>query len=299
MSLEPSLPAGPADLNQFNCPFELPLVDLNWLTANLQDVVLFQVDDDSAAYYERHIPGALPIATYDELYERVRRSPLSQAHFEELMQIKGVGPEDHVVLYSAGDGSFAAFAYWLMRMYGHYRLSLLDGGLQGWIQQGQPIETEATGATVIQSGPGYRSRGLNSWAMLERDELLSSYVECPHPALLLDCRTPAEYEGSGHHQLDLPVERHRVIGHIAGSHNVPSGSMMEGPYFRSVADLQRVFAEVGLKTESDVAVYCRVAERSSLLWFVLSELLHHPRVRHYVGGWAEYGSLINVPVSRS
>ncbi|GAA3629550.1 sulfurtransferase [Kineosporia mesophila] len=299
MSLEPSLPAGSSGAEQFDRPSGPPLVDADWLATHRQDVVLFQVDDDSAAYYENHIPGALPLATYDELYERVRRSPLTRTHFEELMQVKGVRPEDHVVFYSAGDGNYAAFAYWLMRLYGHRRLSLLDGGLQGWIRKGRRTDTEVPDVAVVPSGPGYRSSGLNSWAMLERDELLRSYVERPHPALLLDCRTPAEYEGSGRHALDLPVERHRVTGHIAGSRNVPSGSMLQGPYFRPVDELREAFAEAGLTAESDVAVYCRVAERSSLLWFVLSELLHHPRVRHYVGGWAEYGSLVNVPVARS
>ncbi|MBT0769500.1 sulfurtransferase [Kineosporia sp. J2-2] len=274
----------------------VPLVDVHWLGSRRDSVALFQVDDDSAAYYEAHIPGALPLATYDELYEEVRRGPLTQANFERLMTRKGISPDDHVVLYSAGDGSYAAFAYWLMHLYGHRRLSLLDGGMAGWLRAGRDVEAEVPEIYVKQD---YSSPGRDPWAMLQRDELLERYVERPLPTLLVDCRTPAEYEGSGHHQLDIPLERHRVTGHIAGSVNVPSGTMLEGGRFRPVDELRDVFGRAGLTPESDVAVYCRVAERSSLLWFVLSELLGHPRVRHYVGGWAEYGSLVDVPVARS
>jgi thiosulfate/3-mercaptopyruvate sulfurtransferase len=99
--------------------------------------------------------------------------------------------------------------------------------------------------------------------------------------------------------LDLGVEHHRVGGHVPGALNLPSGQLLrEDGRFRPRDELRALFAERGVTEHSDVVVYCRVAERSSLLWFALHELLGHPRVRHYDGGWAEYGSLIDVPVSR-
>lgn len=271
------------------------LVDVAWLRAHREDVVLLQVDDDSAAYYDGHLPGALPVATYDELHEQVRRGPVGQRNLELLMQRKGVCPGDHVVLYSAGDGSHAAFGYWLMRYYRHERLSLLDGGLRAWVRAGGGLQTTVPDAPEV--GP-YASPGRDPSLVLDRDELLERYVDRHGDVLLLDCRRPAEYEGSGHHQLDLAVERHRVSGHIAGARNLSADRLLAGPAFRPLEELRALFASVGVVPGSDVAVYCRVAERSSLVWFALSEMLGHPLVRHYVGGWAEYGSLLDVPVAR-
>lgn len=278
-----------------------PLVDVTWLREHHREVVLLQVDDDSAAYYDAHLPGAQPIATYDDLNEQVRRGPLDRQHFQELMRRKGITPDDHVVLLSAfpvgpdGVGNHAAFAYWLMRLHGHRCLSLLDGGLPAWVHAGGALE--ASVPDVPEVGP-YDSGGGEPWALIGRDELLERFVDGPAGTVLLDCRTAAEYEGNGHHQLDVAVERHRVSGHIPGAENLPSSLMMDGIRFRPREELAELFASRGVREDTDVAVYCRVAERSALLWFALSELIGHHRVRHYVGGWAEYGSLLDVPVAR-
>ncbi len=129
--------------------------------------------------------------------------------------------------------------------------------------------------------------------------MLDPYVGAPGRTLLLDCRTHEEYEGRSRNPMDLAVEQHRVPGHIPGAVNLPSALLLtDQGTFQPVPRLRELFTSRGLAADSDVVVYCRVAERSSLLWFALSELLDHPSVRHYDGGWAEYGSLMDVSVAR-
>ncbi|WP_432571753.1 sulfurtransferase [Kineococcus sp. SYSU DK005] len=268
------------------------LVDAPWLAAHRRDVVVLHVDEDASAYHQAHLPGARAVSTYDDLHEPVRRGPASRQHLEQVLSRLGVHADDHLVLYSADSPSHAAYAFWLLRRHGHQRLSLLDGGLRAWRDVGGPVEDHP----VVAVTGGYRSRGGDDSIVVGRDELLARYVGAPGPALLLDCRTPAEHAGHVGHPLDVAAERHRVPGHIPGSRNLPSHLVLDGHRFAGREHLQRLFAEHGLRPDSDVVVYCRVADRSSVLWFALAELVGHPRVRHYVGGWAEYGSLVDVPV---
>ncbi|WP_432497564.1 sulfurtransferase [Kineococcus gypseus] len=279
-----------------------PLVDVAWLRAHRGEVVLLQVDDDSSSYYEAHLPGARPVDTFDELHQQVRRGPVHREAFEAVMRAKGVRREDHVVLYSAGDPTHAAFALWLMRRYGHRRLSLLDGGLRAWRAAGHPTTPEVPRWPRWPDDPGvppYVSESVRDPLVVGRDEVLARFVDAPPPALVLDCRSPAEHRGDGYHQLDVAAERHRVSGHVPGSRNLPSGLVLEDDgTFRARRQLEELFASRGLRADSEVVVYCRLAERSALLWFALAELVGHPAVRHYVGGWAEYGSLVDAPVER-
>ena len=276
-----------------------PLVDVEWLAEHrtAPGTVVLQVDVDSSAYYAAHLPGAIPLDWHDELHERVRRGPVSQAHFEELMRRKGIGIDDHVVFCGTGDSSYAAHAYWIFRYYQHRRLSLLDGGLQAWTRAGGRLEEAVPPALV--GTRGYRSPGPDPSVRVRRVEMVSHYAAAPPGAVVLDCRTPQEYAGAYRHPLDLGIEHHRVGGHVPGALSLPSEELLTGDgRFRPVAELRQLFARRGVQEDLEVVVYCRVAERSSLLWFALDELLGHPRVRHYDGGWAEYGSLLDVPVER-
>jgi thiosulfate/3-mercaptopyruvate sulfurtransferase len=273
------------------------LVDVAWLRSPAAaGVTLLQVDEDSSSFYTGHLPGALPLDWYDELHETVRRGPVSREHFEQLMCRKGIAEDSHVVLCGGGELTFAAHAFWVLRYYGHQRISLLDGGLAAWTRAGLPLDDSEP---TLPPPTDYRSPGPDRRLRATRDEVLERYVDAPGPALVLDCRTPAEFEGRSRNPVDLAVEQHRVPGHIPGAVNLPSGLLLtEDGAFQPVSRLLELFVSRGLADDSDVVVYCRVAERSSVLWFSLSELLGHPQVRHYDGGWSEYGSLMDVSVAR-
>jgi thiosulfate/3-mercaptopyruvate sulfurtransferase len=275
-----------------------PLVDAEWLAERIgaPRLVLVHVDGDSSGYYSAHLPQALPMDWHDELHERTRRGPLSQHHFEELMQRKGIEPDTHVVLYGTGEGEFAAHAYWLFRYYQHERVSLLDGGLRAWTRFGGRLEEAVP---RVRGGGEYHSPGADPSLRVGREEVIARYAGASDDVVLLDCRTPQEFAGKHRHPLDLGIEHHRVGGHIPGARNLPTARLLtpDGS-FLPMDELRGMFAACGVREDSDVVIYCRAAERSSLPWFALHELLAHPHVRHYDGGWTEYGSLVDVPVER-
>ncbi len=275
-----------------------PLVDVDW-TARHQhdpDLVLVQVDADAASYYDAHLPGARALDWYDDLQEPVRRAPLGQDRFDALMTRKGITRHTHVVLAAAAEPSYAAYAYWLLRYYQHPRLSLLDGGRTAWQRAGLPLAQDAE--PDVPGGP-YRTPGVDPDLRIGRDHVLARLHRPDPRELMLDCREPAEYDGRPGHGVDLPVERHRVPGHIPGARNLPSTTVLTAHgTFEPLPELRGLFARAGVRDDSDVVVYCRVAERSALLWFALHELLGHVPVRNYDGGWAEWGSLVDVPVAK-
>lgn len=273
------------------------LVDARWLASHLDDpdVVPVEVDAEGATYYRGHVPGAVTLDWLDDLHHPRRRRFLDQQRFEALMDAQGIGADDHVVLYGDAENTYAAYAHWVFRYYRHRRVSLLDGGRAGWLAAGGPL-TAQPGARRPRSG--YRSPGPDPEIRATRDLVLARYVGARGGAVLVDCRSPAEYAGWPENPLDLPLEHHRVPGHIPGAHNVPHPQVLAADgTFRSPAELGEMFGRLGVSPGSDVAVYCRVGERSSLLWFALHELVGHPRVRNYEGGWAEYGSLVDAPIA--
>jgi thiosulfate/3-mercaptopyruvate sulfurtransferase len=275
-----------------------PLVDVPWLASRIDepDVLPVQVDEDAATYYTGHLPGAGALDWLDDLHEPVRRAFLRQQRFDALMDAKGIGTDTHVVLHGASTSSYAAHAFWIFRYYRHPRLSLLDGGCQAWRVAGHPLTDEVPSRAATD---GYRSRGPDVGIRAGRDQVLRSLFESVPDTVLLDCRTREEYEGRSRRLLDLPLDRHRVGGHIPGAVHLPVTAILtESGGLRPVAQLRRLFAERGVTADQNVTVYCRVGERSGLMWFALHELVGHQRSRIYDGGWAEYGSLVDVPVAR-
>ena len=274
------------------------LVDVDWLVEHLDDpsVRTIEAGLDSTSYYQGHVPGAAALSWLDDLHEADRRGTLPQRRVEELMSSRGITPQTHVVLYGDGDNMFAAYALWLLRYYRHERVSLLDGGRRAWLGAGAPLTSDVPpvpASTYVSPGPDESLRAT-------RDLLLERYVGAPSGTALLDCRGAAEYHGRAGNSTDLPVMFHRLTGHVPGASNLLSSELLDPRTgrFRSRDELARTIAEHGVEPHDEVVLYCDVGQRSALAWFVLHELLRHPRVRHYDGGWAEYGSLVGAPVSR-
>jgi thiosulfate/3-mercaptopyruvate sulfurtransferase len=273
------------------------LVDVPWLRERLDGTVLaVEVGVDASSYYQAHVPRAVAIAWLDDLHEPDRRGLPSQPRVERLLGRLGVSPDTHVLLYGEDDNRYAAYAYWVLRYYGHRRLSLLDGGRDAWLTSGSPVTSERTDVVATR----YVSTGCDEGVRISRDALLAGYVGAPAGTALIDCRTGTEYRGREGCVIDLPVMRHRLGGHIPGAKNLAHADLLEPGTgrFRRREDLLRVFTDRGIGPRDDVVLYCDVGDRSALGWFVLHELLAHPRVRNYDGGWSEYGSLVGAPVHR-
>jgi thiosulfate/3-mercaptopyruvate sulfurtransferase len=273
------------------------LVNFTWLDAHRNDpkVKLVEVDVDTTAYDSGHIPGALAFNWQTELQDTLRRDVASPEAFARLLGAAGIDDGTTVVLYGDHENWFAAYAFWLLRYYGHRDVKLLDGGRKKWIAEGRPFTTErprveATTYAIRDADPSLRAY---------RDQVLSIVQRGARKAALVDVRSEAEYRGEILAPPGLPETAQRA-GHIPGAVNVPwSRAVREDGTFLNIEELRAIYESLGVTRESPVITYCRIGERSSHTWFVLSELLGYSNVRNYDGSWTEWGSLIGVPVERA
>lgn len=276
----------------------LPLVSTSWVHDHLEDpdVVLLDVGQETASYYTGHIPGARPLDWIDDLHHPVRRGFVMPSQLDELLSALGVANDSHLVFYGDAHNAFAASAYWVLRYYGHRRVSLLDGGITAWRHEGLPLTSDSPPVTPCRYVCGQPRRAIRA----TRDDMLGRFAGAPAGTAVIDCRTTDEYRGAEARGVDLPVERHRVPGHIPGATHLEALECLdpETDRFLPLPELRSKLHSRGATPDVEVALYCRIAERSSLLWFALHELLEHPRARNYDGGWSEYGSLVDAPVSR-
>jgi len=273
-----------------------PLVSTEWRADRLggEDLAVVEVGSGTAVGEPGHLPGAVRLDWLGDLQDPDRRTFLDAAGFAATMDAHGIGTGTHVVLHGGPGGTLAASAYWCFAYHGHRRLSLLDGGRARWVAEGRPLAgspAERPPTTGYRPGPGRRD------ILVTRDQLLAGLVGAPPGTALVDCRSSREYGGQPDRGYDRPVDRHRMVGHIPGARSLPvdelvdsDGRLLPGPRLRQVC------AGLGLSATDHVVVYCGVADRSALVWFVLHELLRWPDVSCYYGAWSEYGSLADVPV---
>ena len=271
------------------------LVSPAWVAAHLDDpdLVLVEVDEEAATHHWSHVPGATFIDWQDCRRELLTPRPRSAAAFERLMSLRGVRPESDVVLYGDGDNRYASAVLWLMRHHGHRSLRLMDGGRAAWAAQGLPL----TEAETVRPVSAYVAGEPDHSVRATRDDLLHQLAEPAPSDVVVDCRTPQEFDGHASGPAselgDLCAER----GHVPGAVNIPANDLVAPTGALLPPDeLQRVLSSHGLGPESSVTAYCHTSDRSCLVWFALSEVLGYPSVRVYDGGWLEYGHLLGVPV---
>ncbi len=271
------------------------LVDADWVEAHLNDpkVRLIEVDVDTNAYDQGHIPGAVGFNWKKELQDQVVRAPLSKAHLEELLGRAGVSNDTTIVLYGDNNNWFAAWALWILKYYGHEDVRLLDGGRVKWLADKREITTEVPSysqATYHVGEPKTDIRAL-------RDQVLSQIGQSN--VALVDVRSPGEYSGELLAPANLPQEGAQRGGHIPGAANIPWGqAVREDGTFKSADELRALYGGKGVTPDKEVIAYCRIGERSSHTWFALQYLLGYPHVRNYDGSWTEWGSLIGVPIEK-
>jgi thiosulfate/3-mercaptopyruvate sulfurtransferase len=267
------------------------LVSTDWLQQHLQDpkVRIVEVDEDTSLYETGHIPMALSWNWTTQLNDLVRRDILGKSQFERLMSASGIAPDSTIILYGENHNWFAAFAAWVLALYGHKDVRLMDGGRKKWINEGRPLvhEKPATRATP------YVAKAPNLALRATRDQLLAAMQS--GVAALVDVRSADEYAGK---ILAPPGLKETALrgGHIPGAVNIPwSKAVREDGTIRPVGELRELYKAV-LAAPSIVA-YCRIGERSSHTWFVLHCVLGIDRVSNYDGSWTEYGNLVGAPIT--
>ncbi|HVT95330.1 MAG TPA: sulfurtransferase [Bryobacteraceae bacterium] len=270
------------------------LVSTEWVAqhANDPNVRVVEIDVDTKAYQEGHVPGAIAWAWTSQLCDTVRRDILSQEQFEKLMGDSGVGNNTTLVLYGDNNNWFAAWALWQAKVYGHADVRLMNGGRKKWLAEGREVSTD----TPVPAATTYKA----SAADLSLRAFLSQVQDAVRnkTAGLVDVRGPQEFSGEILAPPGLPETCQRG-GHIPGASNIPWGKVCnDDGTFKTFDELKALYAGQGIDGSKPIIAYCRIGERSSHSWFVLKYLLGYQNVVNYDGSWTEWGNLVGVPVEK-
>ena len=272
------------------------IVSTQWVADNLgsPNVVLVEVDVDTAAYDQGHVPGAVGLNWSTQLNDQLTRDILTREQMESLMGESGISNDTTVVLYGDNNNWFATYAFWQMRMYGHGDLKIMDGGRQKWIDEGREVTTDAPNVQAT----SYTASNPDTSIRATRDYVLG-VASTDNNTGLVDVRAPEEFDGTLLAPAHLPQEGSQRGGHIPGAANVPwASAVAEDGTFKSVEELREIYEGKGITGEGETIAYCRIGERSSHTWFVLSQILGHGKVRNYDGSWTEYGSIVGAPIEK-
>ncbi len=266
------------------------LVSTQWVADHLNDssVRLLEVDVDTSAYGQGHVQGAVGINWTTQLGDPIRRDIPSKEAWEKLLSESGVSNDTHLIFYGDNNNWFAAFAYWVSKIYGHQKASLMNGGRKKWELENRPLTTDTTSA----SSGSYRASNPD----LSLRAFLRDVLDRASNVALVDVRSPAEFNG----EVIAPpgmTETAQRAGHVPGAQNIPwAQAANEDGTFKSPDELRQLYGAKGIAGDKDVIAYCRIGERSSHTWFVLKELLGFRNVKNYDGSWTEYGSVVGVPI---
>ncbi len=272
------------------------LVSTDWVAAHLDDpnVRLVESNEDVLLYDTGHIRNAVKIDWVNDLNDPVIRDYIGPKQFEALCSKHGISNDTFVVFYGDKNNWWACYAFWVFQLFGHTKAAVMNGGRQKWIAEGRELTKEVPSfppATYhAPQRQDYKIRAFLSQVLAHQAAGLP----------LVDVRSPQEYRGELLHMPNYPQEGALRGGHIKGARNVPwARAVNEDGTFKSVEELKAIYeGEAGLSPDQNIIAYCRIGERSSHTWFVLTYLLGYPNVRNYDGSWTEYGNVVGVPIEK-
>lgn len=269
------------------------IVSTQWVADNLnnQDVRILEVSVEPGQFERGHVPGAANLRWHTDLVNPIVRDIVSADEFEELLSSLGVTNETTVVLYGDHNNWFAAWGAWIFNIYGHENVKLMDGGREKWNAEQRPQTSRSSNFRTS----NYSVTTTNDHLRARLSDVLS-VVEGEQPGTLVDIRSNAEYSG----QVIAPEGVQELAiraGHIPGAVNIPWGEVVnqEDGTFKSEEELRQMYAQKGVDGSDPIITYCRIGERSSHSWFVLSQILGY-EVKNYDGSWTEYGNSVGVPI---
>ena len=272
------------------------LVSADWVEQHLNDpqVRIVESDEDVLLYSMGHVPGSVMIDWQGDLQDQLIRDYINADKFAAICSRAGITPETTVVFYGDKSNWWACYALWAFKLFGHQDCRIMNGGRKLWMDQKRPTTTEAPFYPATEYAVGPRDEAA---IRAFRDEVLE-HSKAGRP--LLDVRSPKEFTGERTHMEEYPQEGSLRGGHIPGAVSVPwARAVEEDGTFKSAEDLKAIYqGEVGLQPSDDIVAYCRIGERSSLTWFVLTYLLGYSKVRNYDGSWCEWGNLVRAPIAK-
>ncbi|HEX3160644.1 MAG TPA: sulfurtransferase [Gemmatimonadaceae bacterium] len=272
------------------------LVSTEWLAQHLDDPTLriIESDEDVLLYDMGHIPGAQKVDWHEDLNDHLMRDYVSREQFQALLRGKGIDENTTVVFYGDKNNWWATYAFWVFQLFGFTNARVMDGGRTKWELEGRPMVTEVPRFPAT----AYVAPERSDSAIRAFMDDVRRHMEANRP--MVDVRSPDEYTGLKLHMPDYPQEGAMRGGHIPGARNVPwARAANPDGSFKSADELRAIYEqEIGLNPTDDVVAYCRIGERSSHTWFVLTYLLGYSRVRNYDGSWTEWGNAVRVPIAR-
>ncbi|PKN84947.1 MAG: sulfurtransferase [Chloroflexi bacterium HGW-Chloroflexi-8] len=270
------------------------LVETDWVEKQLDNPVvrLIESDEDALLYETGHIPGAAKVDWFTTLQDPVNRDFLSKNEFEKLCSSLGISEDTTVVFYGDKSNWFAVYAFWLFQYYGHKKIQIMNGGRAKWIAEGRPLTTEIPTFYATHYTASYQDDSIRAF----REDVFR-HLQRKLP--LVDVRSAKEYSGEMLHMPGYPQEGAQRGGHIPGAVNIPwSMAVREDNTFKSPQELAQLYREKGITPDKEIIAYCRIGERSSHTWFVLTYLLGYPNVLNYDGSWTEWGNLVGAPIEK-
>jgi thiosulfate/3-mercaptopyruvate sulfurtransferase len=265
----------------------------DWLEANLDNpkVRIIEVSTEPGIYERGHIKNAIKFVWHTDLVDTVNRDIINAKNFSKLVQKAGISDDTTVVLYGDKNNWFAAWGAWIFNIYGQKDVRVLDGGRVKWEKDGRALTTavptfSAGNFVATKADKAIRATLINDVLPVAKKRVKAD---------LVDIRGADEFNGKifaapGFQELAVRA------GHIPGAVNVPWGANVNADgTFKTVAELKKLYADKGIDGKQNIITYCRIGERSSLTWFVLSEILGY-NVKNYDGSWTEYGNSVGVPI---